>query len=770
MLLAQVVPLRAAESLSGVAASWIWSSEDGPGDTWMCFTHQVTLDSVPVTVPATIAADSTYWLWINGVPVIEAGGLKRGPTPTGTYADHVDLAGYLKPGRNRIAALVWYYGISSSSHLDSGKGGFLLDASSAGLRTSSQWLVRVHPGYASRPANAAEWRPLRFNMSSRTGPPPAGSVDVLAESPIQFDARADLPGWQVSDPGEGWSAAVEKGVPPAAPWGELVSRPIPFFRVSEPLKYENNEDLKMPLSGPVTLTGRLPANLQVLPRLRVNAKAGQEIVIKVERARRDAKYITREGEQEFEVSAWGNGESVSYRIPADVQVLDIGYRETGFDTDLRGSFTCNDPRLNILWKKCVRSVYLNMREFHMDGPDRERSPWPADMADAGTLPYYLFDRRADTLQVKMFREFLAWQAPNGVLWGAVPSGRFKGAYREFPCQNLQVIAIAMPHHVEQTGDLKIAAEMVLPVRRYLVECWKMDADGLPVPRPANTEWGAGTAKWMDHTEGVDRRLFETVWYAWALMGVDYLRETGGLYEDKEIKSRRQSIAASFDRVFWDEGVNAYRSPGFKEPPDERGNAIAICAGLAPAHRRDALISVLQTTEKSSIYTERFPVEALFLLGEPNMAMERLLRRYAAEIKHPYSTLPEHFGYGNDPVSHGWNHAYGAVPAAILVRRVAGIRPVTPGYGRFIVHPQPAGLSEFDVRVSSVRGDISVKWREIAGRATLTVVCPPAASAVVDFPATQSWAEISAQGMAADEQNQVCFSVGPGTWTFEGVAK
>ena len=65
-----------------------------------------------------------------------------------------------------------------------------------------------------------------------------------------------------------------------------------------------------------------------------------------------------------------------------------------------------------------------------------------------------------------------------------------------------------------------------------------------------------------------------------------------------------------------------------------------------------------------------------------------MRRYGPTIDHPYSTLPEHWGYGNNPDDHGWNHAYGAVPVAILAWRVDGIRPVTPGYGEFVVQPQP----------------------------------------------------------------------------------
>ena len=37
----------------------------------------------------------------------------------------------------------------------------------------------------------------------------------------------------------------------------------------------------------------------------------------------------------------------------------------------------------------------------------------------------------------------------------------------------------------------------------------------------------------------------------------------------------------------------------------------------------------------------------------------------------------------------WNHAWGAAPANIVPRFLMGVRPLTPGYERILVQPQPA---------------------------------------------------------------------------------
>ena len=623
-----------------VTAPWIWSAEDGPGDTWMCFRHEVMLEKVPATVSAVLAADSLYWFWINGVPVVEQGGLKRGPTPTGSYADCLDLAAHLRPGTNQIAALVWYYGIGSSSHMDSGRGGFLLDAPLPGLSTSARWRVRIHPGYDSRPANAAPWRSLRFEHSqSRTLPPPPGSLDVLSKSTVQFDARVDQPNWLTGATGAEWRAAEEKGIAPAEPWGELVARPIPHFRTEAPREYQNQKELGLPREGPVTLVGKLPANEQVLPRLRVRAPAGKQIVIKAERSHRAATYITCAGEQCFEVPVWSNGESVSYTVPEGVTVLELDCRETRYATGFKGTFRCNDAHLNTLWNKCGRSMLVNIRDTYMDCPDRERSQWPGDMANTAASGYYIFDRSVDRLFQKAMREFLAWRNQDGVLWGAVPTGRFRGSFREFPAQNLAAIAVGLPHHIEQTADMELARTAVPRIRRYLIECWKMDKDGLPIPRPANTDWGDGTAMWMDWGDGIDRRLLETVWYGWGLDGLDQVREWAGLPPDAEVTARRQSMSVAFDRVFWDKNAKAYRTPGYANPPDDRGNALAVCAGLAPSTRQDGLVALLTHTYLASNYMERYAVEALFLLEHPQKALKRLLQRYEADTQASHRVYP-----------------------------------------------------------------------------------------------------------------------------------
>ena len=57
-----------------------------------------------------------------------------------------------------------------------------------------------------------------------------------------------------------------------------------------------------------------------------------------------------------------NGHYVLYELPEGVEVLDVKYRETGYDTSFAGSFSCDDPMLTRLWDKSQRTLYITMRD------------------------------------------------------------------------------------------------------------------------------------------------------------------------------------------------------------------------------------------------------------------------------------------------------------------------------------------------------------------------------------------------------------------------
>lgn len=45
---------------------WMWLQNETNTNTWMCFVRDFFCETVPKQVKVRIAADSKYWLYING--------------------------------------------------------------------------------------------------------------------------------------------------------------------------------------------------------------------------------------------------------------------------------------------------------------------------------------------------------------------------------------------------------------------------------------------------------------------------------------------------------------------------------------------------------------------------------------------------------------------------------------------------------------------------------------------------------------------------------
>lgn len=99
----------------------------------------------------------------------------------------------------------------------------------------------------------------------------------------------------------------------------------------------------------------------------------------------------------------------------------------------------------------------------------------------------------------------------------------------------------------------------------------------------------------------------------------------------------RSIERCFDTKFWT--GSAYRSPGYKGETDDRSQAMAVVSGLASKDKYPALTKVLKKEYHASPYMEKYVLEALFQMGEPAFALERMKQRYTRMLDYAeYTTL------------------------------------------------------------------------------------------------------------------------------------
>jgi len=658
-----------------------------------------------------LAVDSKYWLWVNGKLVVFEGGLKRGPAPGEGYYDEIDLAPHLAPGPNTVAVLAWYWGKHGFAHQSSGKPGFVFEASLGGktVKTDRTWKARAHPAY----------EPVGGEQPNRR----------LAEPNIRFDARNDIAGWMAPGYDDAtWNAPVESGAPPSAPWGRLVRRPIPFWKDYGLKNYTNAAAIPAAGNGGV-VTGKLPYNAQVTPYLQIDAPAGLTIDIRTDNYKGGsepnvrAEYVTREGVQEYESLGWMNGHSVRYTIPAGVKILALKYRETGFDAESVGSFRCDDPFYNTLWEKARRTLYITMRDNYMDCPDRERAQWWGDVVNELGEIFYVFDPRAYTLTRKAILELMNWQRSDKTIYSPVPAG---GRGIELPLQMLASVGrYGFWTYYFYSGDAETMRTVYPRVKDYL-NIWKLDANGLVVHRAGGWDWG-------DWGKNIDMRLLDSAWYHLALQGAAEMAALVGRPEDiPEWQSRMEAIKKGFNATFWN--GKEYRSPAYKKETDDRGNALAVVAGLAGPDKFEAIRAVLTHHHNASPYMEKYVLEALYLMNDATAGLERMKKRYREMVDSPYTTLWEGWGIGKEGFGGGtYNHAWSGGPLTILSQYAAGVAPDKPAYEAYHVLPRMGTLKTIRAVIPTIKGNIMLDLARDGETFAMKLVSPPKTTALVGIP-------------------------------------
>ena len=166
-------------------ARWISVPDTEPqGYGVYYFRKDVELDAVPGDYIVHVTGDNRYKLYVNETLV--SLGPAKGDATHWNY-ETVDLAPFLKPGRNVIAALVYHEGPDKPDSQVSVSAGFLLqgEGNAHGLYTDRTWKCLADEGYS----------PLRVNVSGYYVAGPGEQVD--------FNRRVS--GWNTAAvPTDGW--------------------------------------------------------------------------------------------------------------------------------------------------------------------------------------------------------------------------------------------------------------------------------------------------------------------------------------------------------------------------------------------------------------------------------------------------------------------------------------------------------------------------------------------------------------------------------------
>ena len=684
---------------------------------WLAFRRDVTVDRLPRRAVAVIAADSKYWLWVNGQMVVFEGSLKRGPNPSDAYYDTVDLAPFLQRGENKIALLLWYFGKDGFSHKGSGRPQLFFDCPALHVTTDRSWNVRIHPAFGTADCPVPNYR--------------------LSESCVAFDARNDISGWQTAAPHDFKPVDIVENT-----LGQLHPRPIPMWR-DEGIKAVAFETRRGVLSD--TLVATLPHNIQMTPVLTVDdPQGGHRILIETNHSKVGieclrAEYFTRQGRQEYESLGWMNGNQLILTVEHGAEVTSLAYRETGYDTTPEGHFSCSDDFYNRFWQKGLRTIYVNARDNFFDCPDRERGQWWGDIVVILGECFYTYSTSLHSLIRKGIRELCDWQRADSVLFSPIP-GRYRS---ELPCQMLAAVGrYGFWTYYMNTGDRATILHAYPAVRRYLA-LYKTGADGLITFRKGDWTWG----DWGDNKDMI---LLQNTWYCLALEGAANMAEVLGRSDEAtRYRQQRQTIADAVNRICWN--GNAYRHPDYPGATDDRVQALAVLAGIATPDKYEALFEVFKSEEHASPYMEKYVMEALFAIGHGDYAIERTRRRYRFMVDDPgHDTLFEGWDVG---IGGNWdcgsvNHAWSGGALAVLPAMMFGIVPTEAAWRRFTVKPDPNIFRSCRLSFPTVSGTVAMTLCRDDSHISWDIEVPKGTAADVTIPWDYAAATVDGKAVTA----------------------
>lgn len=610
-----------------------------------------------------------------------------------------------------------------------------------------------------------------------------------------YDARLEQPGWDQPGFAEaGWAPAAvfpDPGLtlsgapgPAVRPMGErtpIAVRPVPG---REPTRWLF--DFGQNLVGRTRLTVSGPRGLTLTLRFAEALTAeGQLYTANLRGARQTDHYTLRgEGVETYEPRFTFHGfryvEVAGAPTPLTAEALTAIVLHS--ETPPTGEFECSDPLLNQLQQNIQWGQRGNFLEVPTDCPQRdERLGWTGDAQ--------VFVRTAAfNMDVAAF--FTKWQkdlAEAQTALGQIPPVAPEVAIGEDGGPAWADAVLICPWTIYQCyGDERLLAEHYPVFVRYL-DYLRATSPGLIRAHPEGPA-RQGYGDWLaldgsgDLRGQTPRDLIGTAFFAHA---ADLMRQIATVLKKPADAEAYAQLGADVRRAFQ---ARFLTPAGLLVAQTQTAYVLALHFDLLPeAHRPAAVAALTADIEKRGWHLSTGFVGTPYLLPVLSRfdrleVAYRLLRQttwpsWLYPVTQGATTIWERWdgwtaerGF-QDPGMNSFNHyAYGSV-GAWMYAVVAGLDldPAQPGFARVVIRPRPGGgLTWARAAYRTMHGRLACAWRVAAGRVTLEVTIPPAATATVHVPARDVTVDdptgVRPLGRLAEAD---VFAVGPGTYVFTG---
>ena len=374
---------------------------------------------------------------------------------------------------------------------------------------------------------------------------------------------------------------------------------------------------------------------------------------------------------------------------------DITVRRTAFFNDWddnASDFNSSDPDLNKIWEFCKYSIKAaTVFDKYVDG-ERERLPYEGD-AVINQLGHFCSGTNFEIARrtIDHFFEF----------------GKFT-----WPVEWLLLTPMLIRDYIFYSGDTAIL-QKYLPLleEKLLLDC--RDENGLlnrtvyKTARPGSRlndliDWPMSE---RDNYVVGDVNFVPNA-YLYGMLNI-----LAGLTGNEKYSALAETLRSAIRQHLLKSG--RFVDSSGSEHTSLHTAVFALAFDLAEGEEIEFCRQLILEKEMAcSVYAAQFLLEVCFRCGMADHGVKLMTsksdRSWFNMLREGATITMESWGDKWKP-NQDWNHAWGAAPANIIPRMLAGIRPAAPGFARFTVDPRPGTLESFTLRHPTIHGEIKLLW-------------------------------------------------------------
>ncbi len=404
----------------------------------------------------------------------------------------------------------------------------------------------------------------------------------------------------------------------------------------------------------------------------------------------------------------------------------------------QSDFTSSDSVLNQVWALCKYSIKAtSFTGLYIDG-DRERISYEAD-AYINQLGHYCTDHSYDMGRntIERFMSHPTWPT-EWLLHTALmmyqdyyytgKTDLLKKYYSQMKDKTL--IGLAREDGLISTMTGKVTGSFMKKIG--FADTTKRIREVIDWP-PGQKDTGWKLANAQGERDGYELMAVNTVVNCFFYENMRILAEIAGVLQNSADRQLFEKMAAkvkaAINQKLFDRERGIYLDGEGSQHSSLHANMMALAFGIVPSTNILSVCNYIKSRGMAcSVYGAQYLLEGLYKAGEAQYALELIRstgdRSWYNMIRVGSTITMEAWDMKYKPNS-DWNHAWGAVPANILPRRLWGIEPKIPGYTKAIIHPQMGNLTFSTIKVPTLLGQIQGEYHLVSSDLkTFSFTIPP----------------------------------------------